>query len=112
MKRDGLTLLEVMVALVILGLVVTASLELYGSALRSAANAEAWATATAYAEEAMELAKLDPGSMVARGSERFEDGFQRQVALRALAPLLAEITVTVTFPDGGTFEVRRLRESQ
>jgi prepilin-type N-terminal cleavage/methylation domain-containing protein len=108
MRRSGLTLLEAMVALVILGLVVTASFQLYGSALRSARGAGEWTTATAYAEEGMELAKLDPQSMVARGVEALEGGFQRQVRMRSLDGRLDEVTVSVRFPDGGIFEVSRL----
>jgi len=107
-SRRGLTLLEAMVALVILGLVVTASFQLYASALRAARGATAWATATAYVDEGMELAKLDPEAMVARGPEALEGGFQRQVLLRSLGGRLAEVTVSVRFPEGGLFEVRRL----
>jgi prepilin-type N-terminal cleavage/methylation domain-containing protein len=106
--RRGLTLLETMVALVILGLVVTASFQLYGSALRSAAGAREWTTATAYAEEGMELAKLDPAGMVARGRETLEGGFQREVQVRSLDGRLSAITVSVVFPEGGVFEVSRL----
>jgi prepilin-type N-terminal cleavage/methylation domain-containing protein len=107
-SRRGFTLLEAMVALVILGLVVTASFQLYASALRSARGALAWETATAYAEEAMELAKLDPGAMSARGPEALEGGFQRQVRVRSLDGRLTEVTVSVRFPEGGLFEVSRL----
>jgi len=108
MSRSGLTLLEAMVALVILGLVVTASLQLYGSALRSARNAQEWTAATAYAEEGMELAKLDPEALAARGVEALEGGFQRQVRVRSLDGRLTEVTVSVRFPEGTLFEVSRL----
>jgi prepilin-type N-terminal cleavage/methylation domain-containing protein len=107
-NRKGLTLLETMVALVILGLVVTASFQLFGSALRSTYSAQAWTTATAYAEEGMELAKLDPTAAVERGSEALDGGFQRQIQMRALSAQAAVVTVSVTFPDGGLFEVSRL----
>jgi type II secretory pathway pseudopilin PulG len=102
------TLLETMVALVILGLVVTASFELYGSAVRAARGAEAWTTATALAEEGMELAKLDLREMLRRSPETLDGGFGRTTRAAAAGPGLAEVTVTVTFPDGGTFDVRRL----
>ncbi|MGD8319601.1 MAG: prepilin-type N-terminal cleavage/methylation domain-containing protein [Gemmatimonadota bacterium] len=106
--RGGFTLLEAMVALVILGLVVTASFQLYGSALRSVRDAREWTAAAAYAQEGMELAKLDAGSMVSRGTEALEGGFRRQVRVRSLDAHLAELTVSVRFPGGGIFEVSRL----
>lgn len=108
MNRYGLTLLETMVALVILGLVVTASFQLFGSALRSTSSAQAWTTATAYAEEGMELAKLDLAAAVARGPEPLEGGYERQIRVRTLSAEVAEVTVSLTFPDGGLFEVSRL----
>ena len=108
MSRAGVTVLETMVALVIVGLVVTASLELYGSSLRSASGAEAWSTVTAYAEEGMELAKLDLRATVARGPEELPGGYRRRVVAHPLANGLSEVRVTVVFPDGGTFELRRL----
>ena len=106
----GFTLLETMVALVILGLVVAASLQLYGSALRSAYQSSAWAAATAYAEEGMELAKLDPVGMEARGPETLPEGFERRVRVRSVGGTLSEVTVSVSFPEGGAYELRRLVE--
>lgn len=108
MNRYGLTLLETMIALVILGLVVTASFQLFGSALRSTNAAQAWTTATAYAEEGMELAKLDLAAAVARGSEALEGSYERRIRARTLSAEMTEVTVSVTFPDGGLFQVSRL----
>lgn len=108
--RGGFTLLETMVALIILGLVVAASLQLYGSALRSAYRASAWATATAYAEEGMELAKLDLAGMEARGLEILPEGFERRVRVRPVGGALSQVTVSVVFPGGGAYEVHRLVE--
>jgi len=112
MKRAGTTLLETMVALVILALVVTASFQLYGSALRGASNARAWTTATAFAEEGMELAKLDLEGMLARSADTLAGGFSRTLSVRPAGEGISEVTVTVTFPEGGTFEVRRLMVAQ
>jgi prepilin-type N-terminal cleavage/methylation domain-containing protein len=106
--RAGVTLLETLVALVILGLVVTASFQLYATALRSAADAREWSTATAYAQEGMELAKLDLAGMLAREEEELEGGFRRQVEVWPAGGALSQVTVTVVFPDGGRFQVRRL----
>lgn len=106
--RRGFTLLEAMIALVILGLIVTASLQLFGSALRATHTARAWTTATAYAEEGMELAKLDLAGAVGRGPETLEGGFGRQIRVRAWAGGQSEVIVSVTFPDGGRFELGRL----
>jgi prepilin-type N-terminal cleavage/methylation domain-containing protein len=108
MRRAGVTLLETMIALVILGLVVTASFGLYGSALGSARSAESWSVATAYAEQGMELAKLDLAEMVGRSPEALDGGFERQVRAEPVGSGLSEITVMILFPDGGAFEVRRL----
>ncbi len=107
-RRSGLTLLETMVALVILGLVVTASFQLYATALRSATEAREWTTATAYAQEGMELAKLDLPGMLAREQEDLEGGFRRRVDAAPAAAGLSQVTVTIRFPDGGEFQVRRL----
>lgn len=108
MRRRGFTLLEALVALVILGLVATASLQLFGSALRAARAAEAWSVATAYAEEGMEMAKLDLTSALARGEEVLEGGFGRRTRATPGAAGTTRVTVTVSFPDGGVFELDRL----
>lgn len=108
MSARGFTLLETMVALVILGLVATASLELFGSALRSARSAEEWTTASAYAEEGMELAKLDLRGAVARGAEMLEGGFERRITWRVGGGGVGRVTVAVALPDGSVFEVDRL----
>ena len=75
MRRAGTTLLETMIALVILG---------------------------------MELAQLDLPGMLSRNTETLEGGFQRRVELRGQGRGLSEVAVTVIFPGGGRFEVRRL----
>ena len=59
LSRTGLTLLEVMVALVILGLVVTGFLETLAGALRASADGRTWAQALVYAEDGQEVVKIE-----------------------------------------------------
>lgn len=106
MNRRGLTLLEVMVALVILALVVVVSLEVFGGALRTSRNADTWTAAVAYAAEGMELAKLDP--LAARGRETLPNDFARQIRVQSWEDDLQLVTVTVILPGGGEFRLNRL----
>ena len=112
--RRGLTLLEVMVALVILGLVGTSILEVFGGSVRSAGTAHVWSQAVAYAEEGMErtkLAAVAPGA--AASPERLPGGFARRVKAEPWSRDVARVTVVVSLPGGGTFELSRLvRTSQ
>jgi prepilin-type N-terminal cleavage/methylation domain-containing protein len=64
-RRSGLTLLETMVALVILGLVAVGFLAVFQGSTRLAREAERWSEAVAYAEDAMEAGKLDPRELLA-----------------------------------------------
>jgi prepilin-type N-terminal cleavage/methylation domain-containing protein len=108
---QGLTLLETMVALVILGLVVVGYLEVFAGAARAQRDTEVWIQAVTYAEDGMELAKLDLESATLRGPEELQGGFRRQVSSRALGPGLRLVTVTVFFPDRGQFVLNRLLDS-
>lgn len=104
----GLTLLEVMVALVILGLVATGFLETFAGALRSTAGARAWAQALVYAEEAQEAIKIDGAAQMTGGGTPLGGGFSRRITLRRWREGLTQATVTITLPDGGQFELDRL----
>jgi len=108
--RRGFTLLETMIALVILGLVVVGFLQLFGLAVRTSRRVESWTDAVAYAEAGMELAKLDLAEAVGRGFEELPDGYRRQVTTRPWSATLRVATVTVAFPGGGEFRVERLVE--
>ncbi|MEJ2237805.1 MAG: type II secretion system protein [Gemmatimonadales bacterium] len=77
MTRRGFTLLETMVALVILGLVVVGFFQMFGVSVRTAKNVETWTEAIWYAEAGMEMAKLDLNATVGRGSEPLEGGYIR-----------------------------------
>jgi prepilin-type N-terminal cleavage/methylation domain-containing protein len=114
MSRRGMTLLEVMVALVILGLVVASYLELFGGALRGAGAAQTWSQAVAYATDGMERVKLDPNpSALAGAVEPLPGGFARRYEIRSWsAPgvdgAFAELRVIVTIPAGGQYALERL----
>lgn len=109
-SRTGLALLEVMVALVILGLVATGFLEIFGGALRASSEARTWAQALVYAEQGQEVVKIESGrrTRIARQEEPLGGGFSRRVELRPWRDGVARATVTVTLPDGARFEVERL----
>ncbi len=111
MNPRGLTLLEVMVALVILGLVGVGYLELFGGALHVADNARTWSQAVVYAEDAMEELKLEPGRIVSLIPEPLEGGFTRHVEARPWGDGLWRVTVVVTLPGGGHYDLDRLVRS-
>ena len=110
MSARGLTLLEVMVALVILGLVVVGYLEVFGGALRSAATARAWSTAVAYATDGMERAKLELGEspIGSTAPERLPGGFERHVETAPWEWGLTRVSVVVVLPGGGRYALERL----
>lgn len=110
MIRRGLTLLEVMVALVILGLVATSILEVVGGSVRAAGSTRVWAQAVAYAEDAMERTKLTPlpASGAPSTPEALPGGFERWVESDQWTPGVRQLTVVVMLPDRGRFELTRL----
>ena len=110
--RPGLTLLETMVALVILGLVVLGYLELLGTSVRAAGSTETWSQAIAFAEDGMERLKLDPGDPQTRGGEALPGGFERRVQAEPWRNGLQHVTVVVTLPGGGEFALSRLVEAR
>ena len=112
MTRDGLTLLETMVALVILGLVVLGFLEVFQGSARLAADSETWSQAVAYATDEMEAVKLDPESAVAGSREALAGGFARQTETRPWGRGVRLVTVVVFLPRGGRLTLNRLVEAR
>ena len=108
MKRDGLTLLETMVALVILGLVVVGFLEVFQGSARLAASSETWSQAVGYAEDAMETVKM--GNELTR--EALPGGFERRVETRPWRDGIRLVTVVVSLPGGGQVALNRLVEER
>jgi prepilin-type N-terminal cleavage/methylation domain-containing protein len=106
--RRGLTLLEVLVALVILSLVVVAYLELFHGGQQLVMQSREWSVAVAYAVDGMEQAKLAPAVSPDSRRSALPGGFRRQVTTTPWRPGLALITVTVVLPTGRRFDLRRL----
>jgi prepilin-type N-terminal cleavage/methylation domain-containing protein len=107
-SRTGLTLLEVMVALVILGLVATGFLEALAGTIRNSAGARTWAQALVYAEEGQEFLKIEGVARAAGPAVPLGAGFSRWIAVRPWREGVARATVTITLPDGARFELDRL----
>lgn len=110
MTRRGLTLLETMVALVILGIVVVAFLEVLGGSMRLSGDADRWSRAVAFGEDGMEsLAARPPAAATV---EALGGGYSRRVATRPWSAHVDAVTVTVTLPDGSLYRLDRLVRRQ
>lgn len=107
-SRAGLTLLEVMVALVILGVVATGFLEALAGALRGTADASTWAQALVYGEQGQELIKVEGLDRVSGAEVALGGGFTRRTTVQPWADGVARATVRVTLPNGARFELDRL----
>jgi Tfp pilus assembly protein PilV len=94
-----MTLLEALVALVILGLSTIGYLEVFQRSARGARSAAEWEHAVAIGEAAMERARLD-GSV--------PDDSATTVTTRPWRGRLDELMVTVRLPDGGVLTLSRL----
>jgi prepilin-type N-terminal cleavage/methylation domain-containing protein len=102
-----MTLLEVMLALVILGLVGLGYLELLHQSHRLISDSRRWSQAVGYAEDAMEGVKLR-GVPMHPVLDDLPGGFRRQVSATLWRPGLTAVQVTVTLPGGGKFDLDRL----
>lgn len=106
-NERGLTLLEVLVALVVLGLVGLGYLQLFHQSHRVVADSRQWLAAVVYAEDAMEDVKLQGITQLPVG-EDLPGGFRRQISAASWRPGLAAVTVTVSLPGGASFDLQRL----
>ncbi len=108
----GFTLLEVMVALVVLSLVALGYLQLFQGSHRLVGAAREWSQAVEYAEDAIERAKLGEPSLLATPAESLPGGFRREVTSRPWQPGLTLVRVTVFLPGSGRFELDGLTRDQ
>ena len=104
-SERGLTLLEVMVALVVLSLVALGYLQLFQGSHRLVGAAREWSQAVEYAEDAIERAKLDGPSVLETPAASLPEGFRREVTSRSWQPGLTLVTVTVFLPGSGRFQL-------
>lgn len=108
MTRTGLTLLETMVALVVLAIAATALLQVLSRSARTTNELDVWSAAVAFAEDGMEGAKLDASRQLDGASETLAGGFRRRVLRRRVSDRLAIVTVIIEFSDGRSFSLDRL----
>lgn len=103
-----MTLLEVLVALVILGTLAVGLVEVLAGTARVASDADEWSRAVALAEHRMEGLKIDPAPAGA-AIERLPGGFTRRVDERPWTlPGFTVVTVEVTLPRGARHTLVRL----
>ena len=110
-----MTLLEALIALVILGLSAIGYLDVFQSSARAVRDADEWTRTVSIAESTMEAATLGDALQAQNAlAGRVSDatgavsGFQRRVEVRPWRAHVQEIVVTVTSPRGTTFTLRRL----
>lgn len=103
-----MSLLEALVALVILGLTAAGYLDVFASGARSAGQAAEWDTLTSVAESTMEGAALGDALQAQQAWAALPDGYARQVTVTPWRPGVSDVAVTVTSPRGTTFTVHRL----
>src|SRR2546422_8010015 len=111
-SERGLTLLEVMLALVVLSLVALGYLQLFQGSHRLVTAAREWSRAVAYAEDASERARLSGPSFLGTPAESLPGGFRREITSRPWQPGLRLVTVTVFLPGSGRFDLDWLAQDQ
>ncbi len=102
-----MTLLESLVALVIVGLFAIGVLETLQVSTANTRQAADWATAVAYADATMEEARLGTSGR-APDPVRAPRGFSAETGRKDRGNGLDEITVRITMPNGSEFLLQRL----
>ena len=115
LRSRGFSLLEVMVALAILGMALVAIFQLFSLNLRSTQKAEDYSKAIFYARSMLDEAYIFIDPADASDSREYENKYEvtREVNLKSESEdgkiKLYEITVAVTWPPSGNFRIRGLR---
>ena len=105
-----MTLLEALVALVILGTSVAGVLGVFQNGARSVQSADAWNRASVAAESALEeavRARLEGTTLTAPATDG-EPGLETRVEVQPWRGTVEDIVVRVTLPDGRAMTVHRL----
>ena len=107
-----MTLLESIIALVILSLAAVGALGVFQQANRSASDAHAWTVAASLAEQGMEAAKISRGAVAELDQTVAPAGFVRRLDRRPGPRGLSDVSVTIVIPGGRTVVAHRLMESK
>lgn len=114
-RSKGFSLLEVMVALAILGIALVAIFQLYSANLRTTKKAEDYTKAILYARSMMDEAFIFVDPSGESKSEEYEERYavKRDVSVKSESDdgkvKVYEIAVTVTWPPSGSFSIKELR---
>lgn len=103
-----MTLLEALVALLILGLSAVGYLDVFQGGANAVVAAEDWTRAVAVADAALEAATLGDALQAQDAMRGIDATWQPRVEARPFAEGLAEVVVTVTSPRGPAYTVHRL----
>ncbi len=115
LRSGGFSLLEVMVALAILGIALVAIFQLFSLNLRSTQKAEDYSKAIFYARSMLDEAYVFVDPADASDLKEFENKYEvtRKVSLKSESEdgniKLYEITVAVAWPPSGNFRISGLR---
>lgn len=114
-RSKGFSLLEVMVALAILGIALVTIFQLFSLNLRSTKKAEDYTKAIFYARSMMDEAFIFVDPSGESKSEDFEDRYtvKRDISVKSESDdgkaKVYEIAVTVSWPPSGSFSMKELR---
>jgi len=114
-RSRGFSLLEVMVALAILGIALVAIFQLFSLNLRSTQKAEDYSKAIFYARSMLDEAYIFVDPADASDSKEYENkyGVTRKVSLKSESEdgdiKVYDITVEVVWPPSGNFRISALR---
>ena len=114
-RSKGFSLLEVMVALAIIGIALVAIFQLYSLNLRTTKKAEDYTKAIFYARSMMDEAFIFVDPSGESTSKDYEDRYavKRDVSVKSESDdgkvKVYEIAVTVTWPPSGSFGMKELR---
>jgi len=102
------TLLESLLALVILGISAVGYLEVFQGSSRAVRDAEQWERAAAVAEATLEVELLTRQEGLPAIRPDIPEGFSAQVEVTPWSGRVTDVVVTVRLPDGKSFTVHRL----